>query len=79
MTVEQESIPGTPPPPKRSPREWGIELAPLGVDGKPGEVRITLIDRETGKRVGARVIPWIEFRDVARNAVLINIAEGVHG
>lgn len=64
----------------RKPREWGIELAPI-VDGPGGpatQVRVTLIDRGSGKRVGSRLVPWSEFRDVARGLVLVNVAEGVH-
>lgn len=81
MTITgQEPLAGTPTPRKRSPREWGIELTPIGAlprDPAPS-VRVTLIDRETGKRVGSRVIPWTEFRDVRHSTVLANIAEGVH-
>lgn len=64
----------------RKPREWGIEITPIG--GLPREqceaVRITLIDRETGRRVGSRTVPWPEFRDCATGTFLSNIAEGVH-
>lgn len=61
----------------RKPREWGIEITPIG--GPPGQsVRITLIDRETGRRVGSRTVPWTEFRDCATGTFLTNIAEGVH-
>jgi hypothetical protein len=70
----------------RKPRETGVEITPVGKQGTgfgathdfPQTVRVTLIDRETGKRVGSRVLPWSEFRDAAHNVVLINIAEGVH-
>lgn len=60
----------------RRPREWGIELIPVG-EG-PGRIRVTLIDRETGRRVGSREVPWAEFRDCAHVTTLVNIAEGVH-
>lgn len=68
----------------RKPREWGVELTPLAADLPnpagyfPAKVRITLIDRETGRRVGSRVLPWEEFKDSAHVATLVNIAEGVH-
>lgn len=65
--------------PKRKPREWGIEVAPLGSPGADDmAVRVTLVDRDTGKRVGSRRIPWAEFRDCAAGVFLTNIAEGVH-
>lgn len=69
-------------PPKRAPREWGIELIPIGGSdphsNDPDAVRVRLIDRETGRHVGARTMPWSWFRDVARTSILVNIAEGVH-
>lgn len=75
-----EPLAGLPAGRARKPREWGIELAAI-VDGPGGPatgVRVTLIDRETGKRVGARLVPWREFRDVAHGLVLVNVAEGVY-
>jgi hypothetical protein len=64
---------------KRAPREWGISIVPLGSPGSDDmAVRVTLVDRETGKRVGSRVIPWAEFRDCSTVTFLTNIAEGVH-
>lgn len=66
--------------PRRLPRVWGISLEPVAAaanDGFPGDVRVTLIDRETGRRVGARMLPWEEFRVSATQLVLVNISEGV--
>lgn len=79
MTVD-EPLAGMPTPVKRGPREWGIELTAIGaaIGTMAAEVRVTLIDRETGKRVGTRTVPWAEFRDVAHGLVLINVAEGVY-
>lgn len=73
-----EPLAGMPGGRKRKPREWGIELVKLGPAPIPDGVRVTLLDRETGRRVGSRTIPWHEFRDVAQGLVLANIAEGVH-
>lgn len=65
-------------PPRRRPRTWGIELLPIPPGGiHPKEIRLTVIDRETGQRVGSRKLPWSEFRDVARSVVLVNVDEGV--
>lgn len=66
-------------PPKRRPRTWGIEICPVPMDGAypPSTVRLTLIDQETGRRVGAKDCPWDWFRDCARGTVLVQIAEGV--
>lgn len=67
-----------PTPGRRLPRSWGIEISPIGAPGADDmAVRITLIDRETGKRLGARLIPWAEFRDCAGGTFLTNIGEGV--
>jgi hypothetical protein len=62
----------------RKPREWGVELVKLGPSTIPDAVRVTLIDRETGRRIGSRTLQWEEFRDVAQGLVLTNIAEGVY-
>lgn len=80
MVTVDEPLAGMPTPVKRGPREWGIELTAIGAatGTVADEVRVTLVDRETGKRVGTRTVPWAEFRDVAQGMVLVNIAEGVH-
>jgi hypothetical protein len=75
-----ESLAGLPAGRARKPREWGIELTAIGAatGTMAAAIRVTLIDRETGKRVGSREVPWAEFRDTAHGLVLVNIAEGVH-
>jgi len=68
-------------PPSRRPRKWGIELSPLPFETTgvltPHAIQITLIDRETGKRLGRRRVSWEEFRGVTAGLVLINVEEGV--
>lgn len=62
----------------KEPREWGIELVPN--DGAPpSSVRVWLIDRETGQRIGSRSVPWEWFRGIATGeTITINVANGVH-
>ena len=50
------------------PARWRIELTGVGQGGRASEVRVTLIDAETGKRIGAAMVPFEWVRDVAYNA-----------
>ena len=68
MTDEQTTI-GVPPHP-RGPERWRVEITGLG--GDPADrVRVTLIDAETGKRVGANELPFAWLRDVAHGGVAL--------
>jgi len=76
-----DELPGmTAGTPKRRPRTWAVEIAPVGqtlAPAKPTSVRVTLIDQETGRRIGAKNCPWEWFRDCATGTVLVQIDEGV--
>lgn len=47
-------------------RAWRIELTGLSpIEGAATEVRVTMVDAETGKRVAAQRVPFEWIRDVA--------------
>lgn len=54
---------------RAQPRDrWRIEVA--GIGGTPSdEVRVTLVDADTGRRVGARQLPFSWLRDVAHGGL----------
>jgi len=72
-------------PADRGRERWGVEICGLqpGVPEGGGaphctQVRVTLINHETGKRVGACVLPFEWIRDVAQGGTaLANIRPGV--
>jgi hypothetical protein len=58
--------------------EWRLELAGIGealpdaaADGRSREVRVTLIDARTSRRLGATSIPWEWFVDLAKADSLV--------
>jgi hypothetical protein len=80
VTAVDEPLAGMPTP--RGRERYGIEIVGLGAAGNGAphveSVRVTLIDHETGKRVGACVMPFEWLRDVAQGGTcLANIRPGV--
>lgn len=60
------------------PAAFRIELSGIGAAGRSTEVRVTLIDASTGKRLAAKVVPFDWFADIAyRGTCTIEIDEGV--
>jgi len=51
----------------RPPALWRIEVTGLGAAGRAENVRVTLIDAQHGRRVGAAVVPFDWFRDIGHN------------
>jgi hypothetical protein len=67
-----------PHPPKGKPKQIGIEFLRLGDVHAPDAIRVRLVDRETGKHLGSKVVPWDEIRDMAwAEIVLVNVDMGV--
>jgi hypothetical protein len=79
MTAADESqslLDGLPPNPKGR-ESWRVEITGMG--GDPSDrVQVTLVDAETGKRLGAQVVPFEWIRDVAHGSTaVVPIRRGV--
>lgn len=66
--------------PKGRPKQVGIEFTRLGSGPTPDAIRVRLVDRETAKQIGSKVVPWFEFSEISQQGalVLLNIDIGVH-
>lgn len=46
------------------PARWRIELSGAGTAGRSETVHVTVIDAQTGQRLGKTVVPFDWFRDI---------------
>ncbi len=59
------------------PVRWRIELAGGGTGGRSEVVHVTVIDADTGKRIGRKALPFDWFRDIGHcGTVVVEIDAG---
>lgn len=59
------------------PAAFRIEVTGIGAAGRSTEVRLTVVDAATGRKLGAKTVPFDWFRDIGHvGTCVVEIDEG---